>query len=353
MNNKRIIYPDFLRIICAYAVVVIHIVSQYWYTSVPTDKGWIQIEIIDSLAQFAVPIFFMISGIFMLDPTRQKSIKTLYSKNLLRILTALVFWSLAYSVFYMAYTTYPSAEKLGIFEFCKEFIVKFAKGGSPHLWFLFAMIGLYIATPILRKVTEDKKILEYFLIVWFSISLCFNFMYLIFDMNILKYIREKTAFSVAINYSGYYCLGYYLHTYGLTKKQTKLLYLFGSLSLILNNALTIFFSFKNGVAESKFLTALIPTTALYSAGVFVFFKNLCERKTFSKKKQAFIFKFSKYTFGIYLSHMIFANIIFAFVPDSPLPLAVKIIINSVIIFVVSAVTSAIINKIPVLKKYII
>lgn len=353
MNNKRIIYPDFLRIICAYAVVVIHIVSQYWYTSVPTDKGWIQIEIIDSLAQFAVPIFFMISGMFMLDPTRPKSIKNLYSKNLLRILTALVFWSLAYSVFYMAYTTYPSAEKQSTLEICKEFILKFADGGSTHMWFMFALIGLYVATPILRKVTEDKKILEYFLIVWFAISLCYNFVYLILDMNTLKYIREKAAFSVAINYSGYYCLGYYLHTYGLSKKQTKLLYLFGALGMFLNNALIIFFSFKKNIAEYRFFTGLIPTTALYSAAVFMFFKNLCERKTFSEKKQAFISTFSKYTFGIYLSHMIFVNIIFAFVPDSPLPLAVKIIINSVIIFVVSAVTSAIINKIPVLKKYII
>lgn len=353
MNNKRIIYPDFLRIICAFAVVLIHVVSQYWYNSVPTDKGWVQIEVIDSLSQFAVPIFFMISGIFMLDPTRQKSIKSLYTKNLLRIFTAFVFWSFTYSILYTVCTICQSTEKLGVFEICKEFIINFAKGGSPHIWFMFALIGLYIATPILRKITENKNILEYFLIVWFVISLGFNFVELVFDMNVLEYIREKAAFSIAINYSGYYCLGYYLHTYGLSKKQTKLLYPLGALSLLLNNALTIYISLNSGYPDEKFLTALLPTTALYSAGVFVFFKNLCERKNFSFKKQTIIFRFSKYTFGIYLSHMIFVNLIFALLPELPLPLTVRIFIISVIVFIASAVTSAIINKIPVLKKYIL
>ena len=171
-KKERLIYPDILRIVSVFGVLVIHSISIFW-DNIPVKTGsWAAFACIDSIFRFVVPVFVMISGMFMLSPEKDRGIKNLYSKNILHILTSFIFWSFLYALF----NNIPTNP-----EICfsiKDFILSFIKG-EYHLWFLFMIAGLYIVTPILRKIINDKKLTEYFLAIWFVFCLFANFAKLI------------------------------------------------------------------------------------------------------------------------------------------------------------------------------
>lgn len=350
-RSERLLYPDFLRIIAAFAVVFIHTISNFWFTTKPQNSEWLYLEIGDSLLRFSVPIFVMISGLFMLDPNRSKSLKDLYTKNIFRIFTSYIFWSWIYVVFKFFFTeTYDKYSGIAL---VKVWIRNLAYGGDYHLWYLPMLLGLYIATPIFRKITENKNLLQYFLLLWFVFTLCVNFGKSIEPLKAFSDLSKIFKFSVALEYSGYYCLGYYLHNLKLSKKQTHLLYILGALSLILTNFLTIHFSANQEKGMTVFFNYLSPFTAFYTIGIFVFFKNIFENHTFSEKTSNLITKVSKYTFGSYLSHLIFVRLFFKYLSPTGMPTICEAFLAAIAVFVISTAVSAVINKIPFLNKYIV
>lgn len=350
-KSERLLYPDFLRIIAAFAVVFIHAISNFWSTTKPQTSEWLFLEIADSLLRFSVPIFVMISGLFMLDPNHPKPLKDLFSKNIFRIFTAYVFWSWIYVAFKFFFTeTYDKYSGIALI---KAWVKNIAYGGDYHLWYLPMLLGLYIATPIFRKIVENKKLLQYFLLLWFVFTLCVNFGKGIQPLKKFSDLFAIFKFSVALEYSGYYCLGYYLHNLKLSKKQTYLLYILGALSLIVTNFLTIHFSANQNKGATAFFSYLSPFTAFYAIGIFVFFKNIFEKKFFSEKTSDLITKASKYTFGSYLSHLMFIRLYFKLFAKAGIPMILNVLLATIVAFIISISLSAVINKIPFLNKYIV
>ena len=67
MVAKRIVYFDLLKVISAFAVVFIHVISEFWYDLDINSSYFIILTVIDSLLRFAVPIYLMISGALFLN----------------------------------------------------------------------------------------------------------------------------------------------------------------------------------------------------------------------------------------------------------------------------------------------
>ena len=62
--SKRVWYADILRIIAIGMVVVIHVASKD-FQRVPIDSGhWQLLNAVNGLSRVAVPILFMVSGMF-------------------------------------------------------------------------------------------------------------------------------------------------------------------------------------------------------------------------------------------------------------------------------------------------
>lgn len=350
-KSERLLYPDFLRIIAAFAVVLIHAISNFWYITKPQNSEWLYLEIADSLLRFSVPIFVMISGLFMLDPNRPKPLKDLYTKNIFKIFTAYVFWSCIYVVFNFFFS--EIYDKYSGITLIKVLIKNIAYGGDYHLWYLPMLLGLYIATPIFRKIVENKNLLQYFLLLWFVFTLCVNFCKGLQPLEKISNLFAIFKFPIALEYSGYYCLGYYLHNLKISKKQTYLSYILGALSLIVINFLTIYFSANQNIGIITFFDYLSPFTAFYTIGIFIFFKNIFEKKTFSQKTANFITKASKYTFGSYLSHLLLNRLYFKLFSQTGIPIILDTFLASIVVFIISMALSAAINKIPFLNKYIV
>lgn len=97
-ERQRQLYLDVLRIVSIAAVVVIHTAAEYWTALDVTSYEWKVETVYDGLVRWAVPVFVMISGALFLDPSRDQPIKKLYGKNILRIVTIILFWGTIYAL---------------------------------------------------------------------------------------------------------------------------------------------------------------------------------------------------------------------------------------------------------------
>lgn len=88
-EDKRLYHFDLLRIKAIFFVILLHIAANAQNEIDTFD--WNTANVFNSSSRFAVPILFMISGTFFLDPAKHVSIKIIFSKYVFRIITALLF----------------------------------------------------------------------------------------------------------------------------------------------------------------------------------------------------------------------------------------------------------------------
>ncbi len=93
-KEERVQYLDYLRVISAFAVIVIHDVSIELAEINVFSIDWALLNIFSGIARWAVPVFVMISGTLFLG--REIPISKIYSKYVLRLVTAFVFWGVIY-----------------------------------------------------------------------------------------------------------------------------------------------------------------------------------------------------------------------------------------------------------------
>lgn len=156
---------DLLRIVSAFAVVMLHVSSGFLQTDemkVPTNCHF-PIMLLNHLVRFAVPCFFMLSGAFILADERNADYKYFYKKSFKNI-------SITSAFFCVLYVIYSVAKLLaGVFIFKRHGTDHFLSGlisvfksmvvGSPyyHLWYLFTLLGLYLAVPFVIRLAADLR----------------------------------------------------------------------------------------------------------------------------------------------------------------------------------------------------
>ena len=82
---------DLLRILASFMVIIIHVASYQWYSTKVNSFNWGVYNFYDSLVRCAVPIFIMISGVFFLSNKKNTNIKSLYSKNIFKLVIIFLF----------------------------------------------------------------------------------------------------------------------------------------------------------------------------------------------------------------------------------------------------------------------
>ncbi len=210
-ENKRQTELDILRLLATLAVIMIHgglnpltdnLMIKYMYRGMHAAIVW------------CVPVFFMISGRFFLDPERDVSAKKILTVYLPHIIVPFLVWSGVYTAYGLISGSYSHLSTFGVIA---EFI-----HGPYHLWFLYSLAGLYLLTPILRKAAADGKTLAYFLIMFAAVNVVTQ--YLIYVPKIGGMISdfiERTGLRAVTGYMGYFMLGYFLYSKkdNMSKKQ--------------------------------------------------------------------------------------------------------------------------------------
>ena len=348
LPNNRILYFDYLRILASLAVMIIHISAQNWYSTSVTSFQWQTFNFFDSIARWSLPIFVMISGALFLDGN--KSITEIYKKNILRIITAYIIWSTIYAV------VASLGQGLSIKSVCKQVIE-----GPYHMWFLFMIVGLYMITPLVRKIVESQILTKYFL----ALALVFTF---IFQQGIvIMYVADETIaylassiiqninFHFTLGYIPYFILGYYLSKADISPEMRYIIYVLGILgfacTILSASYISIYMNEPNAVMYGDFTVNVM----LQSLGMFVFFKYNVGPLKVSRKMQTVITRLSKYSFGAYLVHVMVIeqlNNIFGLNTMSFNPI-LSVIVITLITCVISYAISYICNHIPLLNKYIV
>lgn len=345
--SDRIFYFDYLRIFATLAVMIIHISAQKWQSTSVLSFQWQTFNFYHSITRWSVPIFVMVSGALFLDGN--KSIAEIYKKNILRIVTSFIFWSILYAMI-------SFAQGSSIINACEQVI-----RGHYHMWFLFMIVGLYLIIPLIRKIVESRELTKYFL----ALSLVFTFiipqgitLVSLFNKNIevrANLIIQDINFHFTLGYICYFVLGYYLSKVDISKKARYIIYILsiiGFASTFLGSSfIAVYTNESSGLMFDNFTLNVM----LQSLGVFVFFKYNVGTTGLREKKQTSIAKLSKYSFGAYLVHaMIIEQLdnILGLNTISFYPIFSTIVI-ALITFVTSFVISYICNRIPVLNKYIV
>lgn len=348
MKENRVVYADILKIFATFSVILLHVSASNWGLVRIETFEWKVFNFYDSLVRFGVPIFVMLSGMFFLKQGKEISYKNIYKKYIFRIFTAFIFWSTFYSL-YINLSNNDNINKDIIIRIIKDIIT-----GHYHLWFLFMIIGLYIITPMLRKIVQnDKKATEYFLLLWLLFTVVLPIIIKIPVFIKLNVLVNKLNFNFVLGYVGYFIGGYYLETYTISNRNRNVIYLLGILGIISTIVFTYIISMMQGKANGILYGYFSPNVMFVSVAVFVFFKYEISKIKFNKTSLKIINTLSSCTFGIYLVHDFF-NIILSknglntmiFNPFISVPTI------AILVFILSFAVSYIISKIPILNKYI-
>lgn len=125
---NRNVSLDILRILACIAVITIHTagsIDLHGFAE-PGSFDWIFGETLDALSRWSVPIFAMLTGVFFLNPQKDISLKKLYTENIIRLISVMVFWVIVYSL---------TLQKI---------FYPFDKSLCGHFWYLGMTIGLYL-----------------------------------------------------------------------------------------------------------------------------------------------------------------------------------------------------------------
>jgi surface polysaccharide O-acyltransferase-like enzyme len=355
MSTTRIVYADFLRILAIFAVIILHTSASKWYITPVASFEWQVFNIYDSLVRWCIPVFFMVSGMFFLDPEKEISKQDIYSKYIFRLVCALVFWGTIYGLGSLLAQRVISHEELSIYKFAK--IPAKLIFGPPwyHLWFLYTIIGLYILTPLLRIFISacSKKDIEYFLVLF----MLFGTM-----LPLLNTVIHQMKPSLSVNMSivelsgflGYFIAGYYFSKYDISPLIKNILYVAAIISLLLTIVVTSIFSIHNNKPNDLLYRALLPNTMFTSYAFFILIKTKLKDFEFKENTASIISYISSCTFGIYLVHDMFIQL-FSFLKISTLSFnpIFSIPLLSSLNFILSFLVVIAIKKIPKLNKRII
>lgn len=292
MNEKNY-NLELVRMVSFILVIAIHVSNYFCRAYGEITQGEYLFSLaIDTAARVSVPCFFMISGALLLG--RDEPLHK-HMKRLVRFLTVLIVWSVVYylwNIYYMG-TSYDLREIL--FE-----------PVEAHLWYLYAMIPIYLVLPFLQVMCRNMNIkLEKALLFVTTAVVLLNFILWLFGDEVyydLPLVGDRI-------YAYYIFLGYYIYKYRRhirLNQKTVMLICFISLAAA--------FGITWGVTESYgrhyegVLTYACPFIALASIMFFLFMLRLENAHVRpGERARKVIDLFCGCSFGIYLIHILFLD----------------------------------------------
>ncbi|WP_409303078.1 acyltransferase [Peribacillus sp. SCS-155] len=350
--QNRVVYADLLRVIATMAVIIIHVSAVGFDDLNPTSFEWNVLNIYDSIVRWCVPIFVMLSGMFFLNIKRDISVKSIYFKSIIRILTALLVWAFIYEFYKkILYKQEPLDTN-----FLYETLLSIIQGNTHyHLWFLYMIIGIYIIAPILRVFIRNakKSDIEYFLLIAFVFSSLLPTLGHFYPFNLISPFLENFDVNVVLGYVMYFVAGYYFSRFDLSKSLTRVIYTLGIFFAFFTILATVQISVQKGAPDVFFYKYLRANVFFTSIALFIFAKNILNKREFRQPNLRIIYTLSKYSFGMYLVHDMIRTLLMkagffniTFNPVFSIPLL------AICIFILSFIAAYLIRKIPYIGERI-
>ncbi len=300
MKTPRNTSMDILRCLSAFLIVMLHTSASHWNLIDVNSSDFAAMTMYNGMTRGAVPVFLMLSGMFLL---KKEINATSLSKRILKLLGCFYFWSFFYAFQGLA------MDLLRTGTFTKEDLHKSWQRflfGHYHQWFLLMLIGLYLITPLLKKICEDRKLTTYLLLLWFGFSILVPILSKdSYPRQILAYLQ----FNFPTGFLGYFVLGHYLAESKPSLKMRITLYVLGTIGTIYTICATISYCRKNSVFDTTFYNSMSWNACFMAVALFVFFYTMQKKCNLHMVHDAFCTKIitdlSKASLTIYMIHPFF------------------------------------------------
>lgn len=341
---------DALRVVSSFMIVMLHASSGLMkddYQAAP-----VSLLVLHAVTRFAVPCFFMLSGAFLLSDQGNGDVRFFYRKSWNKIgRTGLLFCLLylPFSLFIPLATTFI-LKKHGVGELPGLLlgVLKSALAGEPyyHLWYIFVLVGLYFAVPLVIKI--DKNLSGGGIDIYGRPATAF------LVLSCVGYMTSSHAVNWDIGYQlyflSYFLMGWKIRRWSLDRKSNVRGILLIAAGFMANMLLAIlnYAALRGGYAEKEGLLfnhvisygPLDPVEIAASLAIFAGFSLLEIKVDFSWV--------SKHTFVIYLVHAGILTIFQVLIEQNLISIlkseALAVIAESVMVFAISLLISFIYQK---------
>ncbi len=313
-----------IRAVACIAIVLLHTVygAVTLFSEETTQVQKAISNVVVNNMMWAVPSFLMVSGALLLDPAKEITIQKIFQKYILRVVIALLAFSLLSG------------------------FAEFFEGTSwSHLWYLYLMVGLYLLLPFYKKITAHSSDTELrYLLCVYAVFLSV--------LPVLKLWNVKTGFYICTStiYPFYFFCGYALHR-GVFRINRGIALAFA----VVGTAAVTGFTMLSVIGGVDGIGMLYNYSSIFvllqSVGLFA----LLDREPAGEKLgmgKKLVLEVDSCSFGIYLIHMIFVRGVYKHTGIHPYgPGSVLILAGLVLgILLVSYVVTWVLKKIPGVRK---
>ncbi|MGL4346068.1 MAG: acyltransferase [Cellulosilyticaceae bacterium] len=356
-SKTRIVYLDVLRVVSIIGVIAIHTAAtELMDFSTFGDSSWWYANVLNAFVRFAVPVFFMLSGVLILSSPKTANISSFLTSRVLKIGIPFLIWSVIYS---FIKETYILGHSITLISFLKTIFINLLTDQSYyHLWFIYDIFIMYLISPLLKKLVDhcSDQEMTYWLGLWFIATTVYlsiqQFTSIIGGSDAIYIHILNIPFVFGL--SGYYILGYYLNTKQFSKKFKTILYSLGLLSI----GVTIFGTYiisssQNALNETLYANLSLPTF-LTALALFIWAKDVDWNNRLTDSFQNLLSLISDASLGIYLIHIV-VIIKLSSTLNFILPVSFILYLVAMIVltFAFSFFLVKLIRLIPVIGKYLV
>lgn len=334
------VWLDNSRIVAIFAVVLLHVAVDVVIGAELGSPYWWIGNFYLAMVQWCVPVFVMISGALLLNPTKTESLEEFYKKRASRVLIPLVFWSAMFVLWNLLKGIYSGKHPT------TWSLIKTLISGTPHyhMWFLYMIVILYLFTPFFRKIAYNSTRRDVFILV----IICFT-------LAALNYIfiastgRSKLFVNWFLLYVPYFFSGYLLSGRDVKFPASAATSLF-LISIFFTAIGCYFLAVHTNLSLGTYFYGNLSVTIIPMSISLMFLLKLWNAPIISDTVTK---KLSALTLGVYLIHPMVLETInhFGYRPLYFQP-TLSIIIIALLVYLISLAGAWFISKIPYIRRTI-
>ena len=298
-KRPRSDYIDILTVLATFCVVWLHS-SQYEYTYAHT-WGWKESVFVECIAYWAVPVFFMNSGVNLFNYRDRYSTRHYVGQRIRKAVIPFLAWLvIAYIVEIVLKKMPVNWSLLSPHQLYNVFITQ---EPMPTYWFFLPLFAIYAAMPVLSLLREYRAILWYMVIAG---ALTYSILPMIMA---IWGVDWNTALEFPLTGGGYLIfpiLGYLFSTQEVPKRIRILIYITGSLACAIRFIVTVHLSDQTGSLDTLLYNYLYLPGSLLACAVFLFVQHCDWQRILRFRFLRFsVTSITSASLGIYLIHYYF------------------------------------------------
>ena len=343
--TKKDFSLTFCQVISALAVAMMHTNGCFWDFSA-TEDYWFTANIIESICYFAVPVFFMITGITLADYLDRYSTKTFFKKRIEKTLIPYIVWSL------LAVTFLLATGKMLPSDITPAWIITSVIWTSNIIafyWFFGALFVFYLLMPVIASIKKEEKLKVF---KWFIIIIFICDVTIFFVLKLIgKYPEVIDTSGIGLGNLIYIFIGYYVYKKPPKRAAKIIIYSLAVCGLLTQMIGTYMLSVRAGKIDEMLKGYANFPGFFYALGVFVLLRDIAIRIEKNGHLKKFFEMLGKYTFEVFLLHWFIINTAELIFTIDVKNLAYRLLFPLVIYAVTIAVTW-VLRKIPVIRKIV-